>query len=162
MMKFDEAIRSCFRNYVTFSGRAQRSEYWWFMLFNLFGNIANASLDAMVFGVSADGTGGLFSLLFALGIALPLLSVTARRLHDMDKSAWWMVAPYGVLLFAVVSAGFDLNIFATVGGIATVVLFIVLFIWTIMRGTEGPNRFGPDPLETGCTDSRIPSIDRDD
>ncbi|MGV6811544.1 MAG: DUF805 domain-containing protein [Brevirhabdus sp.] len=161
MMKFDEAIKSCFRKYTIFSGRAQRSEYWWFMLFNLFGNIANASLDVMVFGPNPDGSGGLFSVMFALGMALPLLSVTARRLHDMNRSAWWMAAPYGLLFVTILSAGLELNIFAGAGIIATIVLFLMLFIWTIMRGTEGPNRFGYDPLGAAFADSRIPEVDRD-
>lgn len=163
MMRFGDSVRSCFRNYVTFSGRAQRSEYWWFMLFNLFGSIANSSLDAMVFGVNEDSAGGPFSLLFALGMILPLLSVTARRLHDMDKSAWWMAAPYGVLFLTVLSTELGLNIFAAAGLVATLVLMLLLFVWTVMKGTEGPNRFGPDPLQSDhFAQSRVPTVDRDD
>lgn len=146
MMRFDDAIKTCFRNYVTFSGRAQRSEYWFFMLFNLLGSIANSILDAIVFGVSEDGGAGPFSLLFSLAMLLPVLSVTARRLHDLDKSAWWMAAPYGALAFALLSVAFNLNIFAAASGVAALVLLLLLLVWTIMKGTQGPNRFGEDPL----------------
>jgi len=162
MMRFDVAIKTCMKKYVTFSGRAQRSEYWWFMLFNLLATVANAGLDSMLFDTRPEETGPL-SALYSILILLPLLSVTARRLHDMDKSAWWMVAPYGVLFFAAISAAFELNIFAAVGGIAALVLLVVLFVWTVMRGTEGPNRFGPDPLQPKATwTSSIPTVDRDD
>lgn len=88
-MKFDEAIRSGFRQYATFSGRASRSEYWYWVLFiviaSVAANIVDASLDTGVFGA-----------LVGLALFVPNLAVAIRRLHDIGKSAWnilWALIP---------------------------------------------------------------------
>src|SRR5512145_1641132 len=77
------------KKYVDFSGRARRKEYWMFVLFNLIFGLVAFTLDFML-GMANDGEGvGLFYALFSLGILLPTLSVTVRRLHDIGKSGWW-------------------------------------------------------------------------
>jgi uncharacterized membrane protein YhaH (DUF805 family) len=116
-MEFGEAIRSGFRNYATFSGRASRSEFWWFFLFSFLVNIAGSVLD------TATGGAGLINLAVALGLFLPSLAMAVRRLHDTDRSGWWY-----------------LIIFIPLVGL------IVLLVWFVTRGTAGANRFGPDPL----------------
>lgn len=112
---FGTSIGMCFSEYVTFSGRAPRAEFWWFVLFVTlvhvaFGAVATQFTAAMILY-------GLFSLV----VFLPYLSVMVRRLHDRDRSGWW----YWIILIPVVGA-------------------IVLLVWLCSRGTRGPNRFGPE------------------
>jgi uncharacterized membrane protein YhaH (DUF805 family) len=85
-MDFFEAIKSCFSRYATFSGRASRSEYWWWVLFVLLASIATAMVSSTVSG------------LFSLGTLLPFLAVAARRLHDIGKSGWWQLVGFIPLL----------------------------------------------------------------
>lgn len=115
-MNFGQAITSGFSNYVKFSGRAIRSEYWYWVLFTILGSIVAGIID-FALGLSV------ISSLFALATILPSLAVAIRRLHDLDRTGWW------VLLFLIPLIG-----------------AIILIIWFCSRGTVGPNRFGPDPL----------------
>ena len=127
-MEFKDAVRKCFANYATFSGRAPRSEFWWFMLFLLLANFAIGILDALLFGRTADGSPvSVLGALFSLAVLLPSIAVGVRRLHDLDKSGWW----YLLILIPLVGT-------------------LVLIFFFVQKGTEGPNRFGPDPL-TGAT-----------
>jgi uncharacterized membrane protein YhaH (DUF805 family) len=118
-MGFGEAIRTCFNKYATFSGRARRPEYWYWVLFGVLVGIAASILDAVI----VDTSSGVFSILSSLGLLLPNLAVTVRRLHDIDRSGWWLL----ILLLPVAGA-------------------IVLFVFMCLRGTAGPNRFGEDPV----------------
>jgi uncharacterized membrane protein YhaH (DUF805 family) len=115
---FSEAVGSCFSKYVTFSGRAVRSEFWYFALFQILANLVASTVDYSL-GVNIVGP------LFDIVVALPALAVAVRRLHDIDKSGWW------VLLWFVPIIG-----------------WLFLLIWHCTKGTLGPNRFGPDPLPT--------------
>ncbi len=117
-MGFSEAVGSCFSKYVTFSGRAVRSEFWYFALFQILANLVASTVDYSL-GVNIVGP------LFDIVVALPALAVAVRRLHDIDKSGWW------VLLWFVPIIG-----------------WLFLLIWHCTKGTLGPNRFGPDPLPT--------------
>jgi len=115
-MGFLEAVRTClFRKYFAFRGRASRAEYWWFVLFNLLITIPLALLGP---------------LLFVVGIVLvvPQLAVGVRRLHDTNRSGWWL---------ALSAAGW----IPLVGWIASLVLLWFL----IQRGDAGDNHYGPDP-----------------
>jgi uncharacterized membrane protein YhaH (DUF805 family) len=118
-MQFLDAISSGFRNYVTFSGRASRSEYWYWVLFALLVALASAILDSAMFPESLSQP---IESLTGLILFLPGLAVSIRRLHDIDRSGWWFLIAF------------------------TVVGIIVLWIWACTRGTAGLNRFGPDPL----------------
>ena len=115
-MNFSEAIKSGFGKYVTFSGRAARSEYWYWTLFTVIANMAAGILDSLL------GSLGLIGLVVSLALMLPGIAVSARRLHDLDRTAWW-------LLIAFTGIG-----------------LILLLIWDCIKGTTGPNRFGSDPL----------------
>lgn len=115
-MTFGQAVRSCYSNYATFSGRAARSEYWFFVLFQCLAGFVCGLL--MPFGIGRALLG-----LFLLANFLPAISVMVRRLHDTDRSGWW----YWIALIPLVGA-------------------ILLLIWFCTRGTSGANRFGPDPL----------------
>jgi uncharacterized membrane protein YhaH (DUF805 family) len=83
-MNFTTAIKTCFRKYVDWNGRALRSEYWYFYLFLMLGVFVTVFLDALM-GI------GLFSGLFILAMILPMLFVTIRRLHDVGRSGWWIL-----------------------------------------------------------------------
>ena len=116
-MSFTEAISSGFRRYVVFNGRSSRSELWWWALFTIIGYAVFAVVDSII------GTFPLLYYLWALAVFLPGLAVSVRRLHDLDKSGWWILIEFIPLI-----------------GI------IILLIWFVGRGTEGPNQFGEDPL----------------
>lgn len=116
-MDFATAVRSCLNKYATFAGRAQRSEFWWWVLFSIIANVVAVAIDAAVIGMPA------VQILVALGLILPGISVVVRRLHDVGRSGWW----YWI-------------------GLVPVVGVIVLIYWFVTQGTAGSNEFGPDPL----------------
>jgi uncharacterized membrane protein YhaH (DUF805 family) len=108
----------CLKQYADFSGRARRKEYWMFFLFNLiFGVVANV-LDF------ALGVGGVFSLLYLLGLLIPNLAVMVRRLHDIDKSGWWIF----IVLIPLIGSIWLLVLLAT-------------------DGSTGENQYGANPKE---------------
>jgi uncharacterized membrane protein YhaH (DUF805 family) len=115
-MTMPQAIRSVFARWLTYSGRAGGTEYWWFVLFG-----------TIVFGLailldrSAFGRDAFFGLICSLVFLMPYHAVAVRRLHDTDRSGWW-------LLLAFVPLG-----------------NILLLIWLSTPSTAGPNRFGPMP-----------------
>ena len=120
-MTFGEAIQSGFKSYVGFSGRTPRSGYWYWALFVLLVSIVAGILDAAIFPYQELSP---LSALANIVLLLPGIAVAVRRLHDMDHTGWW---------FLIVLTG--------IGA-------IILLIWFCFKGTDGPNRFGPDPLTT--------------
>lgn len=118
-MTFSESVSTCFRKYVTFSGRAARSEYWWFILFTSLAGLVVGFVDGFVSGSDGLDPSPLSSI-YTLVIFLPSLSVQVRRLHDLDRSGWW----YFIVLIPLIGA-------------------IILLVWNISEGTLGDNRFGP-------------------
>ena len=119
-MTFGEAISSGFQNYVNFTGRAARSEFWYWVLFNLIVGIVTGVIDYIAFPGAAVSP---LNSLANLALLLPNLAVAARRLHDTDRSGWFLLLAFIPLI-----------------GI------IILIVWWCQRGTAGPNRFGLDPL----------------
>jgi len=115
-MNLVQAVSSGFSNYVKFSGRAIRSEYWYWVLFTALGNIVAGIIDAVI------GT-SVINPLFGLAVILPSIAVAIRRLHDLDRTGWWILI-----------------------GLIPLIGWIILIIWYCSRGTVGPNRFGADPL----------------
>ena len=110
------------KNYVGFSGRARRKEYWLFVLFNIIFAVVAMILDNMLGLASKEyGYGPIYGL-YALAVFLPGLAVSVRRLHDIGKSGWWLL----IALIPIVGA-------------------IMLIIWDVREGERGDNRFGPDP-----------------
>ncbi|NSX56497.1 DUF805 domain-containing protein [Parasulfitobacter algicola] len=120
-MSFMEAVKTCFSKYVTFSGRARRSEYWYFTLFNFLVGIVLGIVDGVISGGDPDSV-GIFGTIYSLAVFLPGLAVAIRRLHDTDRSGWWY-----------------LLVFIPIIG------WIVLLVFFCTNGTEGENRFGHDP-----------------
>jgi uncharacterized membrane protein YhaH (DUF805 family) len=122
-MSFKQAVSTCFAKYADFTGRARRSEYWYWVLFNLGAAIAARGLDFAVFRDSGlHPTASIYGLV----VLLPGIAVTVRRLHDTDYSGWWLLL-----------------------GLVPLFGAIILLMWLINAGTAGANRFGPDPLAGG-------------
>jgi uncharacterized membrane protein YhaH (DUF805 family) len=94
-MSFGEAIRDGFSKYATFSGRSSRSAYWWWILFYVLVVVVASILDA------AANT-GIIAVLVWLGFFLPNLAVLVRRLHDTDRSGWWVLIGLIPLIGAIV------------------------------------------------------------
>ncbi len=104
-MTFGESISTCFKKYATFDGRATRSEYWWFFLFTF--------LVSVALGIVSE----VLSVVFTLGVLLPSLAVGARRLHDIDKSGWFLLVWF-----------------------IPIIGWIIMIVWAVQEGKE-PNRF---------------------
>lgn len=117
---FGNSISICLRHYVGFQGRAPRTEYWYFVLFGIL-----CQIGAVIVGVIIGGSDAALGLhdLVGLALLLPTLAVSVRRLHDIDRTGWWLF----IALVPIVGA-------------------ILLLVWACTRGTRGPNRFGADPL----------------
>jgi uncharacterized membrane protein YhaH (DUF805 family) len=120
-MNFGQAIAAGFKNYINFSGRACRSEYWYWVLFAVIATIIATIIDRTMFA-SDDPTSSPVRNIFGLVTFLPGLSIGIRRLHDIDRTGWWVLIAF------------------------TLIGLILLWVWACFRGTIGPNRFGPDPL----------------
>ena len=118
-MQFQDAIRSGFRNYVGFSGRAPRSEFWYWQLFVTLVLVAASILDS---GFLPGSDVSPISAVASLALLLPNIAMAIRRLHDIDRTGWWVL-----LALTLIGA-------------------ILLIVWACFKGTDGPNRFGPDPL----------------
>lgn len=112
-MGFSESVKSVFSKYATFSGRATRSEYWYFYLFNILVSFGLMIVCFIIGGVAggADGLAGALGMcniltwIYALAVLVPGLAVGVRRLHDIGKSGWnllWALLPLiGVLILLV-------------------------------------------------------------
>ena len=127
-MGFGNAVTTGFRKYADFSGRASRSEYWWWGLFVFLVGILALVLDAVLFpGLRRSGASvGVLQAIAGLALFLPGLAVAVRRFHDTDRSGWWWL----IWLIPIIG-------------------WIVLIVFLASSGTPGANRFGPPPAGTG-------------
>jgi uncharacterized membrane protein YhaH (DUF805 family) len=110
------------KKYAVFHGRSRRAEYWYFVLFNLIVAIVLAAIDSLLGTFSSAQNIGLLSGIYSLAVLIPTLAVTFRRLHDIDRSGWWIL----------------INLVPLIGT-------IVLLVFALMDGTPGDNRYGPNP-----------------
>jgi uncharacterized membrane protein YhaH (DUF805 family) len=116
-----DAVRSVYRKYADFSGRATRSEFWLVWLFH--------SLAIVVLSFAAAAAGSMASIantaigVFVLGSIIPTLALTVRRLHDTGRSGWWLL----------------LGFVPVIGG-------LILLFWYMLPSTPGPNRFDAPPM----------------
>lgn len=94
-MNFIEAVKSVLTKYADFNGRARRSEYWWFFLFNVILSIVAGVVDE-----STDPGGlGVVGMVISLGLLIPGIAVAVRRIHDVGKSGWFVLIPiYNLIL----------------------------------------------------------------
>ena len=116
-MNFQTSIKTCFNKFAVFSGRASRSEFWFFVLFGILGGIITSIIDVMILGYPFEENGPI-NLIFSVALIIPSISVAARRLHDINKSGWWQ------LLWITIIGG------------------ILLIIWHATEGKNKKNKFG--------------------
>ena len=111
-------------NYSNFSGRARRKEYWMFTLFFLLFSIAATILTTALskVGETAAMIAVIFFVVWCFAHIVPSLAVTVRRLHDTGKSGWLYL----------------LTMIPYIGG-------LIIFIFTVIEGDKGDNKYGPDP-----------------
>ncbi|MDP3739443.1 MAG: DUF805 domain-containing protein [Hyphomonadaceae bacterium] len=121
-VSFGEALPLFFKNFANFQGRSSRGAYWWLFLINFLIAFGLGLVDGLVFTDFVMNAGiGVLGGLWSLAVLIPGISLGFRRLHDVDKSAWWLLI-----------------------GLIPIVGAIVLIIFAIQEGTPGTNKFGPD------------------
>lgn len=134
-----------------FSGRAPRAEYWWFYLATIIIGFIAGIIDRII-----GSDIGILGLVVNLALLVPTLAVTVRRLHDTERTGWWILAPVGPLAALAITAGagiFDGSLETSpstgfwISLFLLIVAAIVLFIFMILPGTDGPNRYGEDPYK---------------
>lgn len=171
MSPIDWAVRPL-KNYAKFSGRASRAEFWWFFLFvilayvaiwmilfaTLRNSVGTGSQPSYAFGGILSVVGIGFILAY-LALLIPVIAVQVRRLHDTDRSGWWLGAfwilylAYFVVMFSqllsTTSAGSPPSIYGAgaigIFALAMLVYAVVLLVFWCLPGTRGANRFGEDP-----------------
>lgn len=121
-MNMTEAVRTVFNNYATFTGRAARPEYWWWVLFSVVVSLVLGLLDSLLFHSQMGRGVGILGGIFSLATLIPSLAVSVRRMHDVARSGWWLL----IVLVPIIGA-------------------LVLLYWFVQRGTVGPNDYGQDP-----------------
>jgi len=170
-MRFGQAVAACFRKYVTFSGRASRPEYWWFVLFVILCSIVSSILDGVVFGFGTDDepSSGVFHKIVSLGTFLPLLAAGWRRMHDTGRSGWYLLLPLlaTVVIFAALmlgvagfadsagsgeeavqraaESGLGLGVLV-IGGLIQLVLTVLVLWWLTRPTAPAENAYGPAPV----------------
>ena len=118
-MNFQTAIETCIKKkYADFSGRAARSEFWWFVLFGILGGIVTTIIDIMILGYSIESYGPV-NIIFSVVLILPAIAVTARRLHDVNRSGWWQLIEL------------------------TIVGILLILVWNVTEGEKKKNKYGP-------------------
>ncbi len=157
------------KRYAEFSGRSRRMEYWMFVLFQILLAVAFWVVLAIVGGgalmsggdpsalAAAGGVVMIVSIVYglvSLALIVPGIAVGVRRLHDTDRTGWWMLGPIAGYILMVVGGLMAAStpdnpgvggILAMVGMIMVVVLGLVLLVFMFLEGTRGPNKYGPDP-----------------
>jgi uncharacterized membrane protein YhaH (DUF805 family) len=104
------------KKYAVFNGRSQRAEYWYFVLFNMIVTFVLGFIERQV------GVPGILSMLYGLGVLVPGLAVSIRRLHDTGKTGWWILI-----------------------GLIPLVGFIVLLVFMVQDSQPNENQYGPSP-----------------
>lgn len=159
-----QAVATCLRNYVTFSGRASRSEFWWFAGALWVGSAIAALIDTMLFGGSPAEGGpatGVVAPLFSIATLLPGLAAGWRRMHDTGRMGIYVLYPVTIMIGLAFFAG----VFESTGllgqepmsGLFGIVFFgaAILFLlspfivlwWLIRPSQPGTNAYGPNPHE---------------
>lgn len=119
---FLEAVGICLRKYADFSGRARRSEYWYFSLFNCIVLLVLGFIGNKILGAPEDGGQNMLQTVYSFAMLIPSLSSTWRRLHDTGRSGLW-----------------------TLIGLVPVLGWILLLVWECSDSKPGENRFGMSP-----------------
>ena len=106
------------KKYAVFNGRAQRKEYWMFVLFNIIISIVLSFVEGMI------GTKGIIAILYGLALLIPGIAVSVRRLHDTNHSGWWLLIDF-----------------------VPIIGIIILLVFMVRDSQSGENRYGPNPKE---------------
>ena len=117
-MNFTQAISSGFSRYFDFRTRSSRSEYWYWTLFSIVVSVAATMLDALIFSGAA-----ILDAISSFALFIPGIAVAARRLHDINRTAWWILIAF------------------------TIIGILLLLYWYIQPGNRGDNDYGPNPLQ---------------
>jgi uncharacterized membrane protein YhaH (DUF805 family) len=112
------------KKYAVFGGRARRKEYWYFALFNLIITFLFGIIDGVTGSFSTEAGIGLLGGIYMLAVLIPAIAVSVRRLHDTDRSGWWLLI-----------------------GLIPLIGFIVLLVFMVQDSKPGQNQFGPNPKE---------------
>ena len=124
-MGFADAVKNAImNNYGNFTGRASRSEFWWFILFGAIVSFLTSFTDSIIFGTPIDGYGPLW-LIGILALLIPNLSLTVRRFHDTGRSGWWYLI-----------------------GLIPCIGIILIIVWTVEEGNAHVNAYGDVPTNT--------------
>jgi uncharacterized membrane protein YhaH (DUF805 family) len=168
-MGFSEAVRVCLREYITFSGRAKRPEYWYFFLFMFLGGVIFSVFDYYLFGGTTETTAtsvevksnGPLNSIFNLAVLLPSLAVGWRRMHDTGRSGLYLFFPLIVMIcvgaYLAIWGGLaqliNGNVGAFLGGLGGIVGMVALALlilsplivlfWLLQRSQPGDNKYGP-------------------
>ena len=157
------------KRYAEFTGRSRRMEFWmfqlgvwllwmalWVVMMIVGFGAAGVSRDPAAGMVGLIASMGIFMVIFAivgLGLFIPSLAVAVRRLHDTDRSGWWLLlplAPYFLtIVLAVIGAATQSSALlgiAMISNVLVIVAAIALLVFYCLPGTPGPNKYGPDPL----------------
>ncbi|SVD31999.1 uncharacterized protein METZ01_LOCUS384853, partial [marine metagenome] len=121
MVSFPDAIRLGFQHYFDFRSRSTRAEYWWWVLFVI---LTQQALNVVNIRIG---------ILFGLAVLIPGLALGTRRLHNINKSGWWLLMWFGIFLIRF--------------GIFLIAPVIVLIVWHTKPSDEGTNKYGPDPRQ---------------
>ena len=103
-MTFVESVRTVFSKYATFSGRATRPEYWWWVLFTVIVSVVAEILDGALvapllgFQMFAPNAGDPLGIVSSLVLLVPSIAVSVRRLHDISRSGWWVLLMFAVII----------------------------------------------------------------
>lgn len=158
------AVKTCLRKYFHFSGRASRSEFWWFMLTVIILSIFLSWVDSFVFGsknpfsstrasVGVNTGEGPLSNWFNFLMFVPVFSAAWRRLHDTNRTGWWIggwfLAFFGLIFMIgfLLSSGLEdaYNVLIGFFAIGLVIWIIILIVFYCLDSHRGDNRFGPSP-----------------
>ncbi len=168
-MGFVDAIKTCLAKYFVFSGRAARSEYWWFVLFVVVVSVVLAVIDASLFGMDPEtGEGSqVLTPIFQLAVVVPMLAAGWRRLHDTGRPGWYLLLPAavsiatmfmlfsGIAVFSVLEQGTDdpealrgpAALLGVTGlmvvGVLQLILSVLMIWWLSRPSQEGTNEYGP-------------------
>ncbi|HET6536441.1 MAG TPA: DUF805 domain-containing protein [Sphingomicrobium sp.] len=137
------------QKYADFTGRAPRPEYWWYFLALVIASVVLSIIEGII-GLKGMVLGiyGPLTLLLILATIVPSLAVGARRLHDTNRSGWWLllgIVPYALMLLFRPAAGSPFGAMALFGIASLIALIcgIVVLVFMVLPGTPGDNRFGP-------------------
>lgn len=157
------------RRYAEFSGRSRRMEYWMWAVFQFLISIVIQILIFAVGGGAMMATGGdptaamaaggaimvIFGLAIIISLAfiIPSIAVSVRRLHDTNRTGWWLLAPLGGYVLVFLGASMESGAISLIGMLIAIGFAITLIVFYFLDGTPGPNRYGEDPKGRGTADT---------